>query len=105
MVISHTQYEATENLSWEVGIWGKLRGNDRAFQASFLQTAAAHQAVKTELISEFASSYYLLLALDEQKRITEETISTRESSLETTKSLKEAGIVTEVGVKQTEAQL
>jgi len=102
---NYTQYEATGNLSWEADIWGKIRSNDRAFQASYLQTAAAHQAVKTELISALASSYYQLLALDEQQRITEETIATRESSLETTKALKEAGSVTEVGVKQTEAQL
>jgi len=102
---NYTQYEATGNLTWEADIWGKIRSNDRAFQASYLQTTAAHQAVKTELISALASSYYQLLALDEQRRITEETIATRESSLETTKALKEAGSVTEVGVKQTEAQL
>src|SRR5660397_36762 len=43
---NYTQYEATGNLSWEADIWGKIRSNDRAFQASYLQTAAAHQAVK-----------------------------------------------------------
>ncbi len=102
---TQSQYEATGNLSWEVDIWGKIRSNDRAFRASFLQSTAAHQAVKTELISRLASSYYLLLALDEQQRITQQTIATRQSSLETTKALKEAGSVTEVGVKQTEAQL
>ncbi|MCB0375437.1 MAG: TolC family protein, partial [Sinomicrobium sp.] len=52
-----------------------------------------------------ATTYYQLLSLDEQIRITEETIKNRENSLETTKALKEAGSVTEVGVKQTEAQL
>lgn len=102
---SITQFEATGNLSWEADIWGKIRSNDRAFQASYLQTVAAHQAVKTELIASIASMYYQLLALDEQLKITLETIETRESSLETTKALKEAGTVTEVGVKQTEAQL
>src|SRR5690606_26958875 len=102
---SITQYEATGNLSWEADIWGRIRSNDRAFQARYLQTVAAHQAVKTELIAEIASMYYQLLALDEQARITRETISTRQSGLETTKALKEAGVVTEVGVKQTEAQL
>ncbi len=102
---SITQYEATGNLSWEADIWGKIRSNDRAFQASYLQTAAAHQAVKTELIASIASMYYQLLALDKQLEITLETIETRESSLETTRALKEAGTVTEVAVKQTEAQL
>lgn len=102
---SITQYEATGNLSWEADIWGKIRSNDRAFQASYLQTVAAHQAVKTELIASIASLYYQLLAQDEQLRITQETIANRERSLETTRALKEAGMVTEVGVKQTEAQL
>ena len=46
-----------------------------------------------------------MLALDEQKRITEETIANRESSVETIKLLKDAGNVTEVAVRQTEAQL
>ena len=102
---SITQYEATGNLSWEADIWGRIRSNKRAFEASYLQSVAAHQAVKTELISNIATLYYQLLALDEQLRITRETIETRKSSLETTRALKEAGTVTEVGVKQTEAQL
>ncbi len=100
-----TQYEATGNLSWEADIWGKIRSNDRAFRASYLQSVAAHQAVKTDLIANVASLYFQLLALDEQKRITLQTIENRESSLETTRALKEAGNLTEVGVKQTEAQL
>ena len=99
------QYELSASLSWEADIWGKIRSNKRAFGAQYLQTVEAHKAVKTQLVAMIASSYYQLLALDEQLRVTEETIETRSSSLETTKALKEAGNVTEVGVKQTEAQL
>lgn len=102
---SITQYELTGNLSWEADIWGKIRSRKRAFQATYLQSLAAHKAVKTALIANVASAYFQLLALDEQKRIAEETIETRKSSLETTEALKEAGILSEVGVKQTEAQL
>ncbi|AVR47335.1 hypothetical protein C7S20_05125 [Christiangramia fulva] len=99
------QYEINANLSWEADIWGKITSQKKAYQARALQTVAAHQAVKTRLIADIATTYYQLLALDEQIRITEETIDTRASSLETTKALKEAGNVTEVGVQQTEAQL
>ena len=100
-----TQYEITAGLSWEADIWGKIRSNKRALEASYLQSIAAHQAVKTQLISNIASIYFQLLALDEQRRIAEQTIATRQSSLETTRALKEAGTVSEVAVKQTEAQL
>ena len=99
------QYQLSGGLSWEADIWGKIRSNKRAFQASYLQTVAAHKAIKSRLVANIASTYYQLLALDEQIQITEETIETRSNSLETTEALKEAGNVTEVGVKQTEAQL
>lgn len=100
-----TQYEVSGALSWEADIWGKIRSNQRGFQAAYLQTVAAHQAVKTELIANIATLYFQLLALDEQQRVTEATIETRERSLETTESLMRAGNVSAVAVKQTEAQL
>ncbi len=99
------QYELSGALSWEADIWGKIRSQKRAFKASYLQSQEAHKAIKTRLVAKIASTYYQLLALDEQFRITSETISNRRNSLETTKALKDAGNLTEVGVKQTEAQL
>src|SRR5690606_20144377 len=100
-----TQYELTGSLSWEADIWGKIRSQSRANQAAYFQSIAVHQAVKTRLIASIASVYYQLVSQDEQKAITEKTIANREYSLETMGALKEAGNVTEAGVKQTEAQL
>jgi len=99
------QYEISAGLSWEADIWGKIRSNKRAYTAGYLQSVSAHQAVKSELVASIASTYYQLLAYDEQKSTTEETIANREQSVETIKALKDAGNVTEVAVKQTEAQL
>lgn len=102
----HTdQYDVTANLSWEADIWGKITSQKNAAEAGYLQTVAAHQAVKTQLISSVAATYFQLLALDEQRRIALETIANREQSLSTNQALKEAGRITEVAVKQTEAQL
>ncbi|MCM4166660.1 Outer membrane protein OprM [Arenibacter antarcticus] len=99
------QFELSGFLSWEADIWGEIRSNDRATQASYLQSVAAHQAVKTNLIAAISSTYFRLLSLDKQKDIIKETIEARKSSLSTTEALKDAGLVTEVAVKQTEAQL
>ena len=99
------QYEVSGGLSWEADIWGKIRSIKRASDATYLQSVAAHQAVKSRLVANIAATYYQLLAIDEQIRVTEETIQTRSKGLETTIALKDAGLVTEVGVKQTEAQL
>ena len=65
---------------------------------------AAHQAVKTQLVSAIASTYYQLVALDAQLEITEKTIATRDSSVYTIKALKDAGQVTQVAVDQNIAQ-
>ncbi len=102
---SLNQFELSADLSWEADIWGRIKSNERAQNAAFLQTVAAHQAVKTEIVANIASLYFQLLALDEQLEVTRETVANRMNSLETIKALKEAGTVTEVGVKQSEAQL
>lgn len=99
------QFDITGNLGWEADIWGKITSKKLAGEATYLQTVAAHQAVRTQLISMVASAYYNLLALDAQKQVATKTIENRTKSLETNKALKDAGRVTEVAIKQTEAQL
>lgn len=95
-----TQYAVTGDLSWEADIWGKIRSNKRAFEASYLQSVAAHQAVKTRLVASIASTYYQLLSLDAQLKITERSIEVRDSSVTTIQALKDAGNVTQVAVDQ-----
>ncbi|MFV5703164.1 efflux transporter outer membrane subunit [Flavobacterium sp. XS2P12] len=101
---STDQYQLTGSLSWEADIWGKIRSNKRAANASYLQTTAVNQAIKTQLITDIASTYYQLLSVDAQIKVAEETLINRNKSIETILALKKAGNVTEVGVKQTEAQ-
>src|SRR5690554_155217 len=98
------QYQLAANLSWEADIWGKIRSNKRAANAQYLQTIAANQAVKTQVITGIASIYYQLLALDAQLVIADQTLENRIKGVETILALKDAGQVTEVAVKQTEAQ-
>lgn len=99
------QYELSASLSWEADIWGKIRSSARASNASYLQTVAAHQAIKTDLVAAIATTYLQLMGLDKQRKVITEAVEARRSSLETTIALKGAGQVTEVAVKQTEAQL
>lgn len=101
---SVNQYQLYGSLSWEADIWGKIRSNKRGSQASYLQSQAANQAIKTQLIASIATTYYQLLTVDEQIKIAENTLVNREKSIDLIKELKKAGNVTEVGVKQTEAQ-
>jgi NodT family efflux transporter outer membrane factor (OMF) lipoprotein len=89
--------------SWEADIWGKLRSSKRAAYASLLASDAGRKAVQTRLISNIVTTYYSLLALDEQLKITRETVRNNIDLVETMKILKSSGQVTGAAVVQTEA--
>lgn len=99
------QWQAGLSASWEVDIWGKLTSAKRSAYASMLQTDAARKAVQTKLIASIATSYYQLLALDEQLAITEQTVKSRIAELATMKILKESARITGADLVQSEANL
>jgi NodT family efflux transporter outer membrane factor (OMF) lipoprotein len=98
-----TTYKLGLSTSWEADIWGKLSSSKRSAFASYLATDAARQAVQTQLISDIANNYFLLLAYDKQLVITKETLESRIKNVETIKALKEGAIVTGAAVVQSEA--
>lgn len=98
------QYQLGLSSGWEIDIWGKLKSNRRAAFASLLQTESASRAIQTSIVAGIANYYYLLLALDRQLAITEETVKNWDISVQTMKTLKESARVTEAAVVQSEAQ-
>ena len=99
------QYNLLGNLSWEADIWGKIKSQKKAAKAQYLQTVTVKNLIQTRLVASLASIYYQLLALDEQIKVANESIETRKESLQTTQALKDAGQLTAVAIKQTEAQV
>lgn len=98
-----TTYKMGFSTSWEADIWGKLSSSKRAALATYLSTDAAKQAVQTQLISDIANNYFLLLAYDKQLEITKATLESRIKNVEVIKALKEGAIVTGASVVQSEA--
>jgi NodT family efflux transporter outer membrane factor (OMF) lipoprotein len=98
-------YSAALALSWEADIWGKIRSQKEATLASYLQTTDAARAVRTRLIADIALDYYNLLMLDEQLNIAQENLALRDSTLQLTRLLKQAGRATSLATQQAEAQM
>ena len=90
--------------SWEVDIWGKLRSAKKAAMAKYLGSIEGRNFILTSLVAEVANSYYELLALDNELDIIRETIRLQQNQLEVIKIQKQAAVVTELAVKQFEAQ-
>jgi len=100
---SADKYELYGSAKWEADLWGKLRGTKRASLALLLQSEAYKRAVQTQLIADVATTYYRLLAYDDQLRITEKTVSLRKESVEAIKVLMQSGVVNGSAVVQSQA--
>lgn len=100
-----TAYNLGIAVSWEADIWGKLNRQHRAKYAQFLNSHAYKNLVQTSLIANIATSYYTLLALDEQLKVTNETIELLKESVATIEALKEAGMQNGAAVEQSKALL
>ncbi|MDU1906466.1 MAG: efflux transporter outer membrane subunit [Dysgonomonas sp.] len=91
--------------SWELDIWGKMNRQSRSKYADMLNSYAGRNLIQTSLIANIANTYYSLIALDEQLKVTNEMIVLMEENLRTTEALKEAGMTTGAAVEQTRAAL
>lgn len=89
--------------TWEADIWGKMRRQNRAQYAQLLGSQAYRNLVQTSLIANIATSYYTLMALDEQLRITRETVGLLLQSTETMQALMDAGMLNAASVEQSKA--
>ncbi len=102
-ISSTKQYQLYLNSSWEAGLWGKLSSTRKANLASLLQNEAFSRIVQTNLVANIANYYFLLLALDRQLAITQQTVQNRMATVETMKALKEGAVVTGAAIVQSEA--
>jgi outer membrane protein, multidrug efflux system len=98
-------YELSGNASWEIDLWGKLKGAKNAALASLLQSDAFRHAVQTQLIANIATDYFDLLAFDKELAITLQTVNSYKNDVETNKALKLANRINEASVAQSEANL
>lgn len=97
------QFSAKVDVSWQADIFGGLRNAKRRAQAALEQSEAYRQAVQTQLVATIANSYYTLLMLDEQLRISSYTMDTWSENIRTLEALKRAGKTNEAAVLQAKA--
>jgi efflux transporter, outer membrane factor (OMF) lipoprotein, NodT family len=100
-----TNYSLGISASWELDIWGKLNRQSKAQYARFLNSRVYKNLIQSSLISNIATSYYSLLALDEKLAITVETVKLLEENVETMEALKKAGLQNGAAVEQSKSLL
>ena len=98
-------YRIGANVSWEVDIWKKLRNAKKSAVLKYLATVEGKNFMVTHLISEIATSYYELMALDNQLEILRRNIEIQQNALEIVKLEKISAKVTELAVRRFEAEV
>ena len=96
-------YNLPLQLSMDVDAFGSLTNKRRASQAVLLQSQAAEQAVRSNLVSAIAQQYFMLQVLDRQLEILTQTDSLWNASLETQQTLWENGKAYSTAVNQMES--
>ena len=96
-------YELPVTASWELDIFGRMRNSKKQAQALYAQSVDYKQAVRSQLIANVANTYYTLLMLDEQLKLSEETAEAWKETVGAARALMGAGQYNEAGVSQMEA--
>ena len=89
-------------LSFEVDLWGKLRRATEAARANLLNAEENRKTVITTLVSDVATAYLSMRELDHELEISNETLETRQESLNLVKSRQSGGVATRLDMRQAE---
>ena len=92
-------------VSWDIDLFGQLLNAKRGAQATLLQQQAYQQAVRSQVISTIATSYYSLLMMDEQVRISDESVIIWKEQVRTMEAQLKVGTINENAVTQARANL
>ena len=93
-------YNLAASASWEIDLFGKVTNAKREALAALEGSRAYRQAVETQLIATIANSYYMLLMLDRQLIISEQTLITWKETEHSIEALKRAGKSNDAAVLQ-----
>jgi multidrug efflux system outer membrane protein len=101
----YTAWRATADLAWELDFWGQTRRGLQAANADLAAREAAERATVLSLVSEVATGYLQLLELDQERTVAEQTLFSRQATLELARQRFARGLISELDVRQFEAQV
>lgn len=104
-VVKYDAVRLTGDLSWELDFWGRLRRQAEAGHYDYLATRADARATAITLVSDVATAYLQLRELDADLRIAQQTLASRQTTLELARRRFAQGLISELDVRQFEADL
>ena len=103
--ISSTYSAGVLVTAYELDLFGRVRGLGEAALAQYLASEEARRATQISLVATVANSYLALQGDEEQLRVTNETLLTREASLRLIKLRFDKGASSQLDLRQAESLL
>jgi len=95
-----TTYSASLGFSWELDFWGRARNDQRAAAAELMASRADLHAARLGVLSETISTYFQLVQLRRQARLTEEITDVLSEREEITETRYDRGLVSSLELYQ-----
>ena len=99
-----TQWRATADVAWELDFFG-WGPKIRAANADLASQDAYERAAALMLVSDVATGYLQLLELDQERTTAQQTLATRQETLDLARQRYSRGLISELDVRQFEAQV
>ena len=96
--------QAGVSADWELDLWGRVRNQVSAQDASTQASLADLANTRLSLQAELAGNYFALRVADAQRALLDATVKAYETSLQLTRNRYAAGVVSRADVAQAETQ-
>ncbi len=103
--VAFNYVRATADLSWELDFWGRIRKQSQAASFDLKGREEDMRATVLTLVSDVVNGYLQLREIDENLLLSEQTLASRQATLELARRRFAQQVISELDVRQFEAQV
>jgi multidrug efflux system outer membrane protein len=101
----NNKFQVNLQAAYEADLWDRYRQASAAARADLLASEYAREVVRSSLAAAVAQAYFQIAALDAAQALTEDTLNNRREAVNLHKLRYDAGISSELPLRQAEAEL
>ena len=101
--VTYNSFQAALNAAWEFDVWGRIRRSSEAATAGLYAQEDVRRGVMLSLVSDIAANYFLLIELDRQLAIAQESATTYKQTLDLFTQRFQAGRDSKLGMVRAQA--
>lgn len=101
----NNSYKVQLQAAYELDLWGRLREAGNAARSELLASEYGREVVRVSLTGDVARGYFALRALDAQLELVDRTRANRQAAVDLQQLRLEAGVASELEMRQAQAEL